>query len=50
MPYCDKILEASEPFIDQIVKREDLKDFHKSFLTIGPADFKTVEKWIYTFY
>ena len=30
--------------------REDLKDFHKSFLTIGPADFKTIEKWIYTFY
>ena len=28
----------------------NLKDFHKSFLTIGPADFKTVEKWIYTFY
>ena len=33
MPYCDKILEASEPFIDQIVKREDLKE--KRFLITG---------------
>lgn len=33
MPYCDKILEASEPFIDQIVKREGLKE--KRFLITG---------------
>ena len=34
MPYCDKILEASEPFIDQIVKREDLKEKYKEYLDI----------------
>lgn len=27
----------------------NLKDFHKAFLSVGPGDFETVEKWIYNF-
>lgn len=27
----------------------NLRNFHKAFLSVGPADFETVEKWIYDF-
>lgn len=45
-----EILSLREKWQQKMGKSFDLKKFHTAFLSIGPADFETVEKWMPFYY
>ena len=45
-----EICELKKEVQEKLGKEFNLQKFHRAFLLIGPTDFQTVRKWIYTVY